>query len=195
MFLRYFHLVSIAFLFFLTVLCTNVFAQNLVDNSIYLEQTNREEIKVGVHISPPFVMIDQGKLTGMAVDLWADLSQELNLKSTYIEYETVQELIENIKNQTIDIAVTNLTITKERAKNIGLTHPWFDSGLRVMVSEDQSTSFTQIIKGLNESGYLRIYLWIAAMIVFAAAVITVYDRHFDKEFPRAWRCWLRLRLQ
>lgn len=64
-----------------------------------------------------------------------------------------------------------------------------------MVSEDQSTSFTQIIKGLNESGYLRIYLWIAAMIVFAAAVITVYDRHFDKEFPRAWRCWLRLRLQ
>lgn len=142
---------------------------------------------MGVHISPPFVMIDQGKLTGMAVDLWADLSQELNLKSTYIEYETVQELIENIKNQTIDIAVTNLTITKERAKNIGLTHPWFDSGLRVMVSEDQSTSFTQIIKGLNESGYLRIYLWIAAMIVFAAAVITVYDRHFDKEFPRAWR--------
>ena len=149
--------------------------------------TASESLTVGVYVHPPFVMGEGAGFHGMAIDLWEWLAGQLDLEADYVELRNVGELVDAAAAGEIDVAVTNMTVTRERAEQIDFTHPWFDAGQRIMVNEDRSAGFRDIITGLSESGHLRAYAWIAFVIVLATILITVFDRRFDKDFPRRWR--------
>ena len=144
-------------------------------------------LTVGVYIHPPFVMLENGSFTGMAVELWEWLAGQLDLESEYVELSTINELVDAVEAGAIDLALTNLTISRDRAERVDFTHPWFDAGQRIMVSEDRGAGFRDVVGGLRESGHLRAYAWIAFVIVIATVLVTLFDRHFDKDFPRRWR--------
>jgi ABC-type amino acid transport substrate-binding protein len=147
----------------------------------------KQAVSVGLYVSPPFVVQEHGRFTGMAVELWETLAAAQRLQSEYQAFTTVRALIDAAANGDIDVAVTNLTITRDRAQRIDFTHPWFDAGLRIMVNEHQGTGFRDIVGGLHESGYLRAYAWLALVVVAATVLLTIFDRKFDPEFPRRWR--------
>ncbi|MGN6146110.1 MAG: transporter substrate-binding domain-containing protein [Mesorhizobium sp.] len=144
-------------------------------------------LTVGVYVHPPFVMKANGAFQGMAIDLWERLASELKLDSKYVEFSNVGELVKATASGTVDVAVTNMTVTRERAEQIDFTQPWFDAGQRIMVDEDAGGDFSDVVAGLRESGHLRAYAWIAVVIVVATILVTLFDRRFDKDFPRRWR--------
>ena len=100
---------------------------------------------------------------------------------------TIRELVDATANCDVDAAVTNLTITKRRAERIDFTYPWFDAGLRIMINEDAGGGFWATVEGLRDAGFLRSYAWIALVIVVATLLLTLFDRQFDKDFPKRWR--------
>ncbi|WP_152558375.1 transporter substrate-binding domain-containing protein [Devosia sp. LC5] len=143
-------------------------------------------LTVGVYVSPPFVMKQDDRFTGMAIDLWEHVTEPLGLDSTYVELDTIADLIEATANGTVDAAVTNLTVTRDRVEVLDFTHPWFDAGLRVMVEENRSSSFWDILAGLQASGHLTAYAWIIGIILVATVLLTLFDRRFDRNFPEPW---------
>lgn len=147
----------------------------------------QQPLRIGIYLSPPFVMKADGKPTGMAVDLWEALASELGLEGRYEEYGTLRELVDAAAAGTVDVALTNLTITQDRAERIDFTHPWFDAGLRIMVPDDQSAGFWDIVAGLEAAGHIRAYAWLIFVVLVATVLVTLFDRNFDKEFPRRWR--------
>jgi polar amino acid transport system substrate-binding protein len=144
-------------------------------------------VKVGLYLSPPFVMEENERYSGMAVELWQNLALSLKLDSDYRVFPTFGALVDATASGAVDVAVTNLTITQGRAQRIDFTQPWFDAGLRIMVNDNQSAGFWDIVTGLQNSGHLRAYAWLAAVIVAATLFLTIFDRWFDKDFPRRWR--------
>ena len=104
-----------------------------------------------------------------------------------MEVDTFRELVDATAAGDIDVAATNLAVTRDRAERIDFTHPWFDAGLKIMVSESRGTSFRDVVAGLRESGHLRAYAWIAFVILLATQLVTLFDRYFDKNFPHRWR--------
>lgn len=148
--------------------------------------TAAETLTVGVYVHPPFVMEENGVFTGMAVELWEWLADRLDLESNYIEINTITELVDAVEVGTIDVALTNLTISRDRAERIDFTHPWFDAGQRIMVREAGGSGFWDVVAGLRESGHLRAYAWIGFVILIATVLMTLFDRRFDKDFPRRW---------
>jgi ABC-type amino acid transport substrate-binding protein len=145
-----------------------------------------DPVTVGLYVSPPFVMEENGVYTGMAIDLWESLALKNELAFEYRTYPTIRELVDATANREIGVAVTNLTITRKRADRIDFTQPWFDSGLRILVPDSQGASFSEVIAGLSESGYLRAYGWLALVVLVATALMTLFDRRFDKSFPAGW---------
>src|SRR5690625_1378339 len=141
---------------------------------------------VGVYVHPPFVMKGDDDLTGMAIDLWEEMAAHLNLDSSYVEFDNVGELIRATESGDIDVALTNMTVTKDRAQRIDFTHPWFDAGQRIMVSTEQGASAGSLFKGLSESGHLKAYAWLFFIIIVATVLMTLFDRRFDKDFPTRW---------
>lgn len=143
-------------------------------------------ITVGLYVSPPFVMEENGVYTGMAIDLWESLALKNELAFEYKAYPTIRELVDATANREIGVAVTNLTITRKRANRIDFTQPWFDAGLRILVPDSQGASFSEVMTGLSDSGYLRAYGWLALVVLVATVLMTVFDRRFDKGFPKGW---------
>jgi len=143
-------------------------------------------VTVGVYVSPPFVVRDGDLYTGMAAELWRAMAVRSDLVSKFVEYDTPRALIDATANGDIDIAVTNLSITKQRAQRIDFTQPWYDSGLRIMVNETGGNGLDDLVNGLRESGYLRSYVWLILIVIAATILLTLFDRRFDKEFPRGW---------
>ena len=144
-------------------------------------------IRVGVYVSPPFVMEKDGGYTGMAVDLWEALAAERGLQSEYRPFLTFRALVDATAAREVDVAVTNLTITQRRAQRIDFTQPWFDAGLRIMVSDERGAGFWDLVEGLRDSGHLRAYGWLAFVILVATVLLTIFDRRFDTAFPARWR--------
>lgn len=150
-------------------------------------QPEERTVEVGLYVSPPFVMQQNGRFTGMAMDLWEALASKLRLRSEYRVLPTIKELVDAVAAGDIDVAVTNLTITQKRAARIDFTQPWFDAGLRIMIGEDRGTGFWELISGLRDAGFLTAYAWLAFIIIAATVVLTLFDRRFDKDFPHRWR--------
>ncbi|MFD1215125.1 MULTISPECIES: transporter substrate-binding domain-containing protein [Microbulbifer] len=183
---------SFAFLFHIFLLCGAFHGQALgqADSASQGGDQGASEVRtvqVGLYLSPPFVMEEGEVYTGMAIDLWQEIARERNLKSIYRVYSDLPSLMGDTEQGKIDVAVTNLTVTEDRALKVDFTQPWFDAGLRVMVSTNQKTNIGDIFHGLHRSGLLTGYLWLIAVIFAATLLFTLFDRRFDAEFPSRWR--------
>lgn len=144
-------------------------------------------VAVGVYVHPPFVIRKGDAFTGMAIELWEWVANQRGIESRYVELGNVGELVDAAAAGDIDVAVTNMTVTRERAERIDFTHPWFDAGQRIMVNEERGAGFRDVFRGLGDSGHLRAYGWIALVILAATFLMTLFDRRFDRDFPRRWR--------
>lgn len=144
-------------------------------------------LKVGVYVSPPFVMKTEHGVSGMSIELWEAIADDLHLSYHYEIVPTIKELVQRTAERDLDVAITNLTITQERAKRIDFSQPWYDAGLRIMVDKDRKTSLFDVIAGLSDAGHLRAYAWLVLVILIATFLLTLFDRRFDKGFPKRWR--------
>ena len=171
------------------VLALVLLAGTLSSSNLHAQESGQPEriLDVGVYVSPPFVMEEDGAYTGMAIELWQGMAGNRNVASNYVTFETIRELVDATEAGDIDIAVTNLTITKGRHERINFTQPWFDAGLRIMVNTDRGVGMGAVLAGLTDAGHLEAYGWLALVIAVATLVITLFDRRFDPDFPRRWR--------
>lgn len=143
-------------------------------------------LTVGVYKQAPFVVEDDGKYGGMAIDLWEMIAERQSLSFVYVPYETVGDLLQATAGGKADVAVGNITITSERAELLDFTHPWFDNGMRVLVDHDRTRGFRAIWTGLSDAGFITAYAWIAFVILAATVFYTLFDRRFDPNYPRSW---------
>jgi ABC-type amino acid transport substrate-binding protein len=145
-------------------------------------------LRLGVYVSPPFVdQIGEAAYTGMAVDLWTEIARRIGVTFDYEEYPTFRDLLRATADGSVDVAITNLTITRDRAEIVSFTQPWYDAGLRLMVPEEGAANGWSVISGLGDAGHLRAYAWLAIVIILATLGLTFFDRRFDPDFPRRWR--------
>ncbi|MGS2717310.1 substrate-binding periplasmic protein [Eionea flava] len=107
--------------------------------------TYGDAINVAVRHAPPFVYeitdINTGepRLTGIAIDLWERVARAADIDYQYV-CKGLSDTVNLLESGDIDIAVSPLTITKEREKRFDFSHQYFNSGL-VFASRPNETSF------------------------------------------------------
>lgn len=151
------------------------------------ETSEAEALRIGVYVSPPFVARDEeATYAGMAIDLWVEIAQRIGVAFEYEEYPTFRDLLDATAEGEVDAAVTNLTISRDRAEIVSFTQPWYDAGLRLMVSDKGGTGW-DIVSALGDAGHLRAYGWLAIVVMLGTLGFTLFDRKFDPDFPQRWR--------
>lgn len=143
-------------------------------------------VNVGVYLNPPFVMRAGEGYSGLAFELFEDIARRGNLAPVYLTYDTPQQLLSATSAGQVDIAIGNLTITRARLAGVDFSFPWHDGGLRIMVDSKNDVDLSNLWSGLGDAGHLRAFLWLAAFILTATLLLTLFDRKFDKEFPNTW---------
>jgi ABC-type amino acid transport substrate-binding protein len=153
-----------------------------------------ETIRAGIFIGLPFVTDNPAELPwsyieevdgrgipyyGMAVDLWTAVEKRLKLHTEYYEYDSLHELIQDLEDKKIDIIITNLTITYDRAQRVKFTFPWYTGGLRTAIN-------TKIQKSPQTAwrGYIIAGLLFVGVLVFLSLVLMLFRKKYEPPFPR-----------
>lgn len=146
-------------------------------------------ITAGVYVSPPFVMENNGVFQGFAMELWGNIQKSLGIETRFVRYRSLEDIINAVKQGEVDIAVTNLTVSHDRAEALAITYPWYDTGLRILVGPDGATS---VLGELAQNGQLYIYFVLVLLFLALTYALTVLRRRNEENFPANWRDGLSL---
>jgi len=122
--------------------------------TLLLTMTNlvaaEKPLVVGMELQyPPFEMSDkQGKPSGVSVDLAYALGKYLG-REVKIENIAWDGLIPSLKTGKVDLIISSMTITKQRAKTIDFSIPYAQSNLAILTS---TKSGIKNINDLNQKG-------------------------------------------
>lgn len=97
-----------------------------------------ETLKVGSEtVYPPFEFLDSasGKYVGFDIDLLDAVAKRAGFEPE-IYSMGLDGLIPALMSKSIDVAVSALTITPERAAKVDFTKPYYDAGLTIMTRGD-----------------------------------------------------------
>jgi len=92
------------------------------------------ELVVATKEAAPFAMkAADGSWSGISIDLWRRIAEQLHLRYRLIEVRTVEDQLDAVTHGTADVAVAAITVTAARARNVDFTQPFYETGLGVAV--------------------------------------------------------------
>ncbi len=113
-------------------------AAALALSAVCLATTATAEIlKIGSEtVYPPFEFLDSasGKYVGFDIDLLEAVSKRAGFEP-HIYSMGLDGLVPALLSGSIDVAVSALTITPERAAKVAFTKPYYDAGLTIMTNK------------------------------------------------------------
>jgi polar amino acid transport system substrate-binding protein len=94
---------------------------------------------VGMELAyPPFEMTDtNGKPSGVSVDLATDLAKSLG-RPVVIQNTSFDGLIPALKTGKVDLVISSMTATAERAQSIDFSDPYLSTGLCLLLKKDSA---------------------------------------------------------
>ena len=106
----------------------------------------RKPMLVGTKESPPFSMKEpDGNWTGLSIYIWQQIAAELNLTYEFRELD-LKQLLDGVKNRSLDAAVAALTITSDREKNFDFTHAYYTTGLGIAVASKARNPWFTVVR-------------------------------------------------
>ena len=146
-----------------------------------------KKLVVGIYINQPFAYRDQGEYTGFCIDLWKEIAADLDLQFDYVPFTKVSDMLDATAQKKIDIALGNISITAERLQRVDFSQSYLQGGMQVMVDENREASWQKLWQGLRESGHLKIFGFGLGIIFLCTVLLTLGERHWNKEFHPDWK--------
>lgn len=99
-----------------------------------------KRLTVLVKPAKPFAFDQGGVPVGYSIDLWKRVAEETKLDYEFKTAVSVPQVIDALKTQSADVGFGALSITAEREAVIDFSHPYYKSGLRILVNAENTKS-------------------------------------------------------
>ena len=137
---------------------------------------SRKTLTVGTKESPPFSMkTPDGQWTGLSIDLWRQIAEQLNFQYEFQEL-TLKQLLEGVADGSLDAAVAALTITSEREKNFDMTHAFYSTGLGIAVSGKTQNPWLTVARRFISAAFLKVVATLT-LILLAVGILVWWFEH------------------
>jgi len=141
---------------------------------------NHPVLKVGIKHSPPYAIRGKdGTWSGISVELWRTIADQLGFKSAIREVD-LQELLDGLKSGKLDVGVAALTITSDREEVLDFTHPFQTSGLGIAVPTESETTLSQVLGGFPYLAFLKVLGLLLVALLGAAVLIWLFERRANR---------------
>ncbi len=130
----------------------------------------QERFAVGVVETPPFAMrTDDGAWTGMAIDIWRIIAEDLELAYEFSAVEGAMAL----ETGEVDL-VLPIYSTPDLAQRFDLSQPIYTATLG-LVSRQQG-HIVAVVRGLASWAFLRLVLGLSVLLLVVGAVVWLLER-------------------
>jgi ABC-type amino acid transport substrate-binding protein len=154
-----------------------------------LDNPGARELTIGTKIAPPFAMKDQeGKWSGISIELWQRIADHLKLRYRLVEEPTVQGLLDRTANNTFDAAVAAITVTSQRETAADFSLPYYVTGLGIAVPLGGLPILRRIGETFTSFGFLQALLALLVITLLVAFLIWLFERRHNEDFGGGiWR--------
>ncbi len=136
----------------------------------------QKTLMVGTKESPPFSMKDpDGNWTGISIGLWQQIAAELDLTYEFRELD-LKQLLDGVRNRSLDVAVAVLTITPEREKNFDFTHTYYTTGLGIAVASKAHNPWFTVFRRFFSFAFLKIVATLAFVLLAVGLLVWWFER-------------------
>ena len=139
-----FNMKKLLFLFLIIIALINVYSADYPNLPGIKTIIDRGYIKAGICESdtPPFFYKDSdNKYQGMDIDILKDVCEKLGVKYKLILSPSFDKVVDNLVDNNTDIAISNLSITLERAKKVYFTKPYIKLKMGLFIDHRYTESF------------------------------------------------------
>jgi polar amino acid transport system substrate-binding protein len=150
----------------------------LLAPTLVFSQPTDKRLRVATRIIKPFVFEENRTLTGFSIELWQEISSQLNAQSEFVMKPTVKDLLEATRSKEVDLAIAAISITAEREIDWDFSQPMFDAGLQILTPAQgtQGGLIAAIIAGVFSSAVLPILGLVLLMILIPAHLVWFFER-------------------
>ena len=141
-------------------------------------------LRVGVMTITAIVEWKGDRPVGPMADVWRELVRRLDLKTEFVQLDTLDSLVKAVSHGDIDVALGPLAITEERERLLDLTHPVFHSGMRIAVRQNRNTSLFSAARSLLSWQLLALLGLVLALAVVSGHLLWWFEHgHNPRSFP------------
>ena len=140
------------------------------------------ELTVAVAECPPFVIFENGQLSGLAVYLWERIGNEMGLSWNYVEYP-LGDLLETVrsKDQTKlpDVGISCTSVTAEREELIDFSHSFNETYTAIAVR--QTTLWSAITGFFTSPQVLTAIFIVLGIAILIGGIFYLLEHRTNKK--------------
>src|SRR5437870_12231495 len=95
-------------------------------------EESRPKLRVATRVVKPFVLEEKGQFSGFSVDLWQEISRQMNMRYDFVVKPTVKDLLDAVRSKEADLGIAAISITAEREVEWDFSYPMFEAGLQIL---------------------------------------------------------------
>jgi polar amino acid transport system substrate-binding protein len=147
------------------------------------EASAAHELVVGTKEAPPFaIKNDEGEWSGVSIDLWRKIADQLKLKYRFVETSSVTSLLDGLQDGSFDLAVAAITITPPREELVDFTVPYFHTGTGVAVQTDHLANWMPVIRSIASFSFAQAAVALLGLAFLAGFLIWLFERKANEGF-------------
>jgi ABC-type amino acid transport substrate-binding protein len=152
-----------------------------MQTSLGQESDQKQKIKIGLRLAPPFVMKFDSMYNGVGVELWEQIAPGLNLDYEYTEYQDLGNMLKAIERGDVDLCINPLTVTSERLEKFSFTQPYYISGMAIAVKVEGKHGLLVFLGNLFSAEFLKVILLLFFVIFVFGSLIWLVERRKNPE--------------
>jgi ABC-type amino acid transport substrate-binding protein len=139
---------------------------------------------VATRQAPPFAYKDDdGRWTGISIDLWNRIAEKNGFDFRYTELG-LTEMLEAVVAARVDAAAAALTITGDRERRLDFSHPFMTAGLAIAVPHRGADPLA-LISRFIAPGFLLIVAGLLGLLIAVGVLIWLAERRVNGQFRQA----------
>ena len=149
--------------------------------------SKNDTLIVGYNINAPFIYKKNDKLDGITYKLWKHITKNDNTFYK-LEYHPLDSLLLGLKNGSIDIGLSPLTITSKRIKNIDFSIPYYVSYSTGLVNKlTNKQQFNRFLKSISIIRLLKVLGFLVLLLSVFGFLVWVFERKKNDEFGKGFK--------
>ncbi len=135
-----------------------------------------DKLKVGTIERPPFVLKNNGQLSGFSIELWEAIAKEINVNYQWQEHKQFSDMINAAVSGENDLVIANISLTSAREKLGDFSQPFFKSGMSIAIKNNSQPSYLTIIW---QSGIMFFLLGAFGILLIIAHILWFFERNVE----------------
>jgi len=148
--------------------------------------THARPVRVATAPIAPFVLRKTDPPAGFSIDLWNELARRIGVEFTLSVVRTQSELLQAVQRGDADVAVAAITMTSEREKIVDFSHPYFDSGLQIMVRAQSEGALLATLRSIPWRAIGHLFGTAILIIFLLANVLWLIERLRGEDVPKSY---------